>query len=60
VDPSVYNYHIRLTSSARDAGFSAVIATEDIDGDPRLIGSAIDIGADELNPTFLYLPLINR
>ena len=60
-NPAGNDYHIRLTSAARDTGTSSfIIATEDIDGDPRIIGSAPDIGADEINPALLYLPLIKK
>ena len=60
-DPARNDYHIRLTSAAQDAGtVNYIVTTEDMDGDPRIIGSAPDIGADEINPTFLYLPLIKK
>jgi len=60
-DPARNDYHIRLTSAARDAGtVNYIVTTEDMDGDPRIIGSAPDIGADEINPAFLYLPLIKK
>ena len=61
-DPATNDYHIRFASAARDAGTSAfVTTTQDIDGDPRVIGSAPDIGADEYQPAgYLYLPLIKQ
>jgi hypothetical protein len=61
-DPATNDYHIRFASAARDAGTSVfVTTTQDIDGDPRVIGSAPDIGADEYKPAgYLYLPLIMK
>jgi hypothetical protein len=64
-DPAFMNtaaadYHIRFTSAARDAGTSVILSTRDIDGDPRIIGSAPDIGADEFNPLLLYLPQVTK
>lgn len=60
-DPAGNDFHIKLTSAARDAGTANFITTtQDIDGDPRPIGNAPDIGADEINPSFLYLPLIKK
>jgi parallel beta-helix repeat protein len=60
-NPSANDFHIHFTSAARDAGTSNfIVTTQDIDGDPRIIGSAPDIGADEFLPAFLYLPLIKK
>ena len=60
-DPTANDFHIRLSSAARDAGTSGILTTQDIDGDPRPIGSAPDIGADEYLPAgSMYLPLIIR
>ena len=57
VDPDGGDYHIGPASAARDAGVDAGVTT-DIDGDPRLPGSAPDIGADEARA--IYLPLVVR
>lgn len=60
-NPAANDYHIRFTSAAKDAGSVNFIAIKDIDGDPRFIGSAPDIGADEFRPAgFIYLPLIKN
>jgi hypothetical protein len=59
VNPSVWDYHLTDGSAAIDAGVDASV-TADIDGDPRPIGLAPDIGADEFRRWFLYLPLVLR
>jgi uncharacterized repeat protein (TIGR01451 family) len=46
-NPSIWDYHIRLFSAAFDVGVDAGVDT-DIDGEPRPMGHAPDIGADEL------------
>jgi len=52
-----FNYHQRTTSPTVDAGTNVILADslgdEDIDGDDRVLGSAPDIGADELVPPVL-------
>ena len=48
VNPDGGNYHIGPGSVAIDAGVDAGV-TFDIDGDPRPLGPAFDIGADEAN-----------
>jgi hypothetical protein len=60
MNPATNDYHIRFISVAKDAGTSAIVTTEDIDGDPRIIGGAPDIGADEYRPLLLHLPLIKK
>lgn len=45
-------YHILAPSPARDAGdpdFAAAPGQSDIDGEPRVFGSRVDMGADEYN-----------
>jgi len=56
VAPAEGNYHIGSSSVAIDAGVDAGVAG-DIDGDPRPIGLAPDIGADEAHLR-VYLPLV--
>lgn len=43
------DFHLQSSSPAIDAGNTdtAIIGTEDIDGEPRVKGSAVNIGADE-------------
>ena len=52
------NYHISPGSAAIDAGVNAGVFT-DIDGDPRPIGPAPDVGADEFCRK-VFLPLVLR
>jgi parallel beta-helix repeat protein len=54
-DPKMANYkignfHLQTLSPCVDAGYSAAIGEgwTDLDGQARIIGSAVDIGADEL------------
>jgi hypothetical protein len=57
--PDNGDYHIGETSAARDAGVQSGV-TIDIDGEPRPMGPAWDLGADEFNnllKTFLPLGL---
>ena len=56
VDPGSDDYHLGPGSAAIDAGVDAGVTT-DIDGDPRPLGSAPDIGADEFVAR-VYLPLV--
>jgi len=58
VNPDDGDYHIDLSSAARDAGVDAGV-TADIDGDTRPQGSGYDIGADEFSLQWdIYLPLV--
>ncbi len=56
VAPATGDYHIGSGSAAIDAGVGTGV-TDDIDSDPRPIGLAPDIGADEFAPR-VYLPLV--
>jgi hypothetical protein len=50
VAPASGNLHLQATSPAINAGenlSSSVIGTQDIDGDARIIGDFVDVGADE-------------
>jgi hypothetical protein len=49
VDPMNHDYHVMATSPVIDAGDSTHpdLPAFDFDGDPRILGSAVDIGADE-------------
>lgn len=52
------DYHIGLGSAAINAGIEAGVS-RDIDGEPRPVGSAPDLGADEY-VQWVYLPLVLR
>jgi hypothetical protein len=47
VDAATYDLHLAEGSPAIDAGLTLVEIADDIDSDPRPIGPAFDIGADE-------------
>ena len=46
VDPAENDYHINQTSAALDRGLDTGVSV-DIDGQPRTVGEAPDLGADE-------------
>ena len=55
-------YHINVASAAIDRGVNAGVS-EDIDGDPRPMGSGYDLGADELvagTPVGGFTALVSR
>ena len=60
VDPATWDYHIQVGSPAINAGTTIPWLTTDIDGDPRPICAAYDIGADEYPWCHIYLPLIMK
>ncbi|MFT7479964.1 MAG: hypothetical protein ACI80N_003271, partial [Gammaproteobacteria bacterium] len=49
VDSAGGDYHLRCASPCRDTatGLAPELSDVDIDGDPRLVGAHVDIGADE-------------
>lgn len=59
VDPTHGNFHLAPGSSCIDAGDPVNYPVTDFEGDPRPIGLAPDIGADELKFP-LYLPLVRK
>jgi len=54
-DLFVSDYHLRLDSTCFNAGDPCFIDTgeEDIDGQPRVMGGRLDIGADEIVPVII-------
>jgi hypothetical protein len=61
VSPGDGDYHITPDSDAVDAGVDAGVTT-DIDGDtrPAPVGTLPDLGADEVDQRWVYLPLVLR
>jgi hypothetical protein len=59
IDPLTGDYHISADSPAVDQGHSLDVG-QDMDGDIRPVGAASDIGADEIEPLRIYLPLVVR
>jgi hypothetical protein len=59
VNPAASDYHLRFSSAAIDAGLDAGVYF-DFDGDPRPLGNGFDIGFDEVNIRYLFLPLVQH
>jgi hypothetical protein len=53
-DPDGGDYHLSSTSPAIDRAIDSVVV-DDIDGDPRPVGSAPDVGADEWRTCYVRL-----
>lgn len=66
VDPNMLDYHLRLGSPSVDNGFNDWAPNHDLDGDPRPLDgngdgvATADMGADELLPARIWLPLLLR
>jgi hypothetical protein len=66
VDPANDDYHLTSGSPCIDAGTMAVpdppgLPPTDFEGDPRVLGAAPDIGADEHGHVRrIYLPLVTK
>jgi hypothetical protein len=56
VDAAGGDFHLRTASPGVDAGTSqsSHLPANDVDGNPRLSGREVDIGADELHPHFYW------
>jgi hypothetical protein len=59
LDPDGGDYHLGRNSAAIDAAVD-VGEDRDVDGNPRPMGVAPDIGADEAWPWSIFLPLVLR
>ena len=57
---SISNFHIQATSPCRNTGTNLpyVYTTSDLDGNPRIIGGRVDMGAYEFVPEPCYLLFI--
>ena len=62
VNPAAGDYHLAANSPAIDAGNNNQpgLPAFDIDGDLRIIGLAVDMGADESRQFTIYLPTITQ
>lgn len=63
VNPTEANYRLQSDSPAIDAGDNVSVpagVTTDLDGNPRLVGGTVDIGAYEFQEKTVFLPLILR
>ncbi len=66
MDPDRADYHLRLGSPCVDSGFNDWAPNHDLDGDPRPLDgngdgvATADMGADELLPARVWLPLLLR
>ena len=59
VDPAAGDYHLQIGSPMIDRGTSAGAPSTDYDGQARPTGEGVDIGADEVVPTYAtYLPVV--
>lgn len=54
------DYHLSASSHAINAATPLSWVTRDVDGDPRPVGPAVDVGADEYVRARLFLPLVLR
>lgn len=50
VDPGGLDFHLLPTSPAVDGGVDTDLTDVDLDGQPRVVGSAVDLGAHEHTP----------
>ena len=62
VDPTLGDYHLSPASPAIDAGDTSQpgLPATDIDGEARVMGAAVDMGADEYRQYAVFLPVITR
>ena len=58
-NPFASDYHITAGSAAVDRAYSVDVA-DDVDGGRRPVGAAPDLGADELEPYRVYVPMVAR
>lgn len=63
VNPGAANYRLQADSPAIDAGDNAALPTgvaTDLDGNPRVVGGTVDMGAYEFQGRKVFLPLMLR
>ena len=61
MDPANGDFHLSAASPCIDAGDNAApnLPATDYEGDARIMGTAVDIGADELVPSLTYTVTID-
>lgn len=52
IQPALDDFHLTMESPCKDAGTSDGAPTDDIDGQPRPFGIAVDIGSDEYSSSY--------
>ena len=62
VNPAAGDYHLAASSPAIDAGFTNQpgLPANDIDGEERVMGFEVDMGADEYRQYSVFLPAITN
>lgn len=63
VNPAATNYRLQADSPAINAGDNASVPADvvtDMDGNPRVVGGTVDMGAYEFRRVNVFLPVVLR